>query len=342
MQAIVIKQFGGVEELKYETVPKPALPASNYILVKVFAAGLNPIDTKKRSAHGKGGPLPSDKPYLILGYDGAGVVEQIGSDVKNFQVGDEVYFSGEITKNGTNAQYTVVDERLVGHKPKSLTWEQAAVVPLIALTAYEGLVEQLGIPVPNVLEKSNKSILVIGGAGGVGGLVIQIASKILGLKVVATAARSESAESARQSGAHDIVDYNKDLQQQLKELGYPNGEVDYIFNTISTKEYLPRCASIIRPLGRIVNIVEDAGPLDIGAFFAKRVQISWELMFTRALFDVEREKQGKILDALSPLYDNGTLDPRLTKTYEWNQIVDAHLAQESGKLVGKIAIKVPQ
>jgi NADPH2:quinone reductase len=342
MQAIIIEKFGGIEELKYQTVPKPTLSSPNQILVRLKAAGLNPVDTKQRTNFDKGGDLPNNQSYIILGYDGAGTVEEVGSEVKRFKVGHEVYFSGELTKNGTNAQYTVVDERLVGHRPKSLTWEQSAVVPLIALTAYEGLVEKLGIPIPNALEKSDKTILVIGGAGGVGGLVIQIASRILKLRVVATAGRPESEQSARNSGAHDIIDYNKDMHQQLKDLGYPNGEVDYIYNTISTKDYLPRCADIIRPLGRIVNIVECFTPLDIGSFFFKGVQISWELMFTRGLYGIQQEVQGKILDDLAPLYDNGTLDPRLAKIYEWNQIVEAHKAQESGKLVGKVALKIPE
>lgn len=346
MQKVIgIRKNGGPEVLEYLEIPKPSLSPKDpshksALLVRLYATGINPVDTKRRQY------APIIESPKILGYDGSGIVEEIGSDVTNFKIGSEVYFAGDWNKQGTYAQYCIIDSKLVGKKPKSLSFVECASIPLVALTAYEGLIETLKIPLATILPslKKKKTILIIGGAGGVGSIAIQIAKKLLDLTVIATASRQQTITHCKSLAADYTINHSdKDFVNQIKALGeeFESGTVDYIFNTISTEEYLPLCKDIIAPLGQIVNIVGTSKPLDIGAFMAKRVSIHWELMFTRSQFHIEEEKQGEILSRIADLYDQKVLVPTIFKVYEFDQIHEATIQQESGNTIGKLVVKIP-
>ncbi len=344
MQKVIgILKNGGPEVMEYLEIPKPKLSAENVshrlaLLVRLYATGINPVDAKRRQY------APITESPKILGWDGAGVVEQVGENVSQFKVGDEVYFAGDWNKQGTYAQYCIIDSRLVGKKPKTLNFVEAASIPLVGLTAYEGLIESMRIPLNTTSSSKKKTLLVIGGAGGVGSMVIQIAKKLLNLTVIATASRPETVKHCKDLGADYTISHSdKNFVKQIKSLGeaFEAGTVDYIFNTISTEDYLPLCKDIIAPLGQIVNIVGTSKPLEIGAFMMKRVSLHWELMFTRAQYHVEEEKQGEILNRLAELYDKKVLVPTIFKVYEFEQIQEATAQQESGTTMGKLVVKIP-
>jgi len=335
MKAIGQSAFGGVEVLQLVEVPKPT-PLPRDLLVRIKAVSSNPVDCKVRTNYG----APSDKkfdPPLILGWDAAGIVEEVGSEVKLFKVGDEVFFAGVVNKNGANAQYTIVDERIVGHKPKKFTWEQAAAVPLTGLTAYEGLAEQLGIT-PQV-EQSKKTILVVGAAGGVGSIVVQLSKKVFNLTVIGTASRPESVEFVKTQGADHIINHNGNLQEQLTALGFKG--VDYIFDTVDLDSNFDQVAPLLNPFGKIVGITGAKQPINYGILFPKRATLTWELMFTRGLTGIEMERQHEILEKLSELVDQGVITDRVTLTFKLStDLSKAHIQQESGKTLGKIVLTV--
>jgi len=267
--------------------------------------------------------------------DGAGVVEEVGSEVKLFKVGDEVFFAGVINRNGTNAEYTAVDERIVGRKPKNFSWEQAAAVPLTGLTAWEGLECQLGIK-PNA-DNSQKTILVIAGAGGVGSIVIPLAKKVFNLKVVATASRPETVEYSKKLGADVVVNHKEDILEQLKQNGISG--VDYIFNTANNDENFDQIVPSLNTFGRIVAITGANKPINTAPLFGKCGSISYELMFTRGLTGVDIEKQHEILNNLADLVEKGIIPDRATTILSLpKDIVAAHNQQAKGDNIGKIVL----
>jgi len=340
MKAYGVTAYGPIENLKLLEVPKPQ-PGPRDLLVKVKAIATNPVDTKKRSNYGSNaGKLDGD--YLILGWDASGEVEAVGSEVSYYKPGDHVYFAGSVKRPGCNAEYTLIDERITGRKPKTLTWEEAAAIPLTGLTSWEGMNYQMNIPVPKSkieeLANSKKSILIVGGAGGVGSIAIQIAKRVLHLNTIATASREESGQFCKKLGADHIVDHSKDFTEELKRIGFTG--VDYILNTnVLTQELLDAFAKIINPLGRICCIVSTSTPMNLGGLFVKSVSFSWELMFTRAMFNVDLEYERHILDNLSELADQGIIVPRATVKFDsLASLGEAHKLQESGKTMGKIVL----
>lgn len=321
--------------LEFMTLPRPE-PRPGDVLVRVRATSVNPVDGKVRRGGPAGEPVP-DAPR-ILGWDGAGVVVQVGSAAGRFEVGDEVYFAGDITRPGAYAEYVAVDERIVARKPASLSFAEAAAVPLVALTAWEALVETMGLANPR--PKPGCSLLIVGGAGGVGSMAIQVAKRVCGqTTVIATASRPASADYCRQMGADAVIDHSGDLAVQLKRLGLDG--VDYILNTAELHNF-PRLVEVLNPLGHICSIVvgQAGKSLDVSGLMPKRGTLSFELMFVRPRLEVEPEKQGQILGRVAELLDEGVLVGTASQVMDWTDVQQAHEAIETGHTIGKIVLTV--
>ena len=335
MRAIVQDVYGGPEVLHFADVPLPELRAHD-LLVRVAAVSVNPVDAKSRSGGPRGQPVPN--PPLILGWDAVGEVVALGAEARRFQVGDRVYFAGDRTRAGCYAEYAAVDERIAGRRPRTLTDAQAAAVPLVALTAWEGLLESLEADRGDA-GLGTRVCLIVGGAGGVGSLAIQIARQVCGLTVVATASRLESADYCRELGADAVIDHTQPLAEQLRVLGYAGA--DYIFSTAAPVGFA-QWVLALNPLGKICCIV--GGPelahLDVSPLFPLRGTLSFELMFTRSRTGVGLEKQGAILDRVADLLDAGILRSTVNQVLSWDQVQEAHRLIESGHTTGKIVMIV--
>jgi len=335
MKAIVINKYGDPSVLTEETIPKPTLTQEHDLLINIKAIATNPVDFKKRTNFGKI-TVPIAAPPLVLGWDAAGVVEQVGSAVTKFKVGDEVYYAGQVNRPGCYAQYQLVNEFLVGRKPKNISFDQAASFPLTSITAWEGLIENMAIPETG---NEKKAILVIAGAGGVGSIVIQIAKKVLKLIVIATASRHDSMDWCKQMGADFVIDHSKPLHEELKKIGIPL--VEYVYDCVDSA-YIPKLPEIMKPLGKICCIVEPNHPIDMSDFMGKRLTLTWELMFTRAIHNIDPNKQGEILDKIAALIESGVFTSTATKVFQGltaSNLQEAHKLQESGKCIGKLCIK---
>lgn len=336
MRAIGQTIFGGPEVLQaFVDVPEPE-PGPRDLVVRVHATATNPVDTKVRRGASPGSPVPS--PPLILGWDASGVVTAVGGEVEHFRVGDEVYFAGNVARPGSYAEYVAVDERIVAHRPRTLSHSDAAAIPLTALTAWEALVENMGITPTDLSSEHARTLLVVGGAGGVGSMAIQIARQVCGLRVVATASREESAAWCRKLGADAVIDHTKPLLAQLREVG--DDGVDFVLNTVQPTQNLPQVLECVRPFGHVCGIVAPSGPLDLGPLFRKRGHISFEYMFTRPLFAAAPSRQGAILARVADLLDQGVLLGTRTTTMPWDQVQAAHRLLESGRSVGKTVLEV--
>lgn len=300
------------------------------LLVRVAAVAINPVDTKVRAS-------VADSDGVILGWDAAGVVEATGPEVTQFQPGDEVYYAGDITRPGSNAEYQLVDERIAARKPASLSFRDAAAYPLVSITAWEALYEGLGID--RLGSDGGKTILIIGGAGGVGSMAIQLA-RLAGLTVIATASRQASRDWVLALGAHHAVDHRQPLPGQLAEIGFP--EVDFIANFNNTDSYWEVMAGLIKPFGKIVGIVETAHPVDLGLLKAKSATFSWEFMFTRSKFQTpDMDAQGNLLAEVAGLIDGGRIKSIVGERLEGisaDNLRKAHQRAESGALVGKLVL----
>ncbi len=299
---------------------------SNDLLVQVKGISVNPVDTKVRSRM-----TPDNKPG-ILGYDAAGIVKQTGNNVSKFKVGDEVFYAGDITRPGTNAELHAVDERIAGIKPKSLSFAEAAGLPLTSITAWEILFDSLAL---NKGDGKGEHILIIGGAGGVGSILIQLAKKLTKLTVIATASRPETTKWVKKMGADYIVDHHKSLSDQIKTL---NIEPRYVVSLNKTEQHFASIVELIKPRGHIV-LIDDPQNLDINSIKPKALSFSWEFMFTRSMFNTnDIEKQSELLNSISELIDNGTLMSTVTNNIgkiSAETLIKAHQLQESGTVIGK-------
>ncbi len=314
-------------------IPEPAFQPGD-LLVQVHAVSVNPVDTKVRS--------PKDKVEVaprVLGWDAAGVVVATGSDVTGFTVGDRVYYAGDITRPGSNAERQAVDARIVAKMPKSLDFAEAASLPLVALTAWEVLFERMGIS-PNGKDEG-KSILIVGGAGGVGSVAIQLAKKLGKLNVIATASRDETRDWVAKYGADSVVNHRLPLDEELKAV-VPSGMVDFILCLNSTTAHWPALCRAIAPQGTIGSIVETSAPLDMGPLMSKSARFAWELMFTRAMFKTaDMAEQGAILARIASLIDDGTLTTSVTEKLtpiSAASLKQAHARLESGAMIGKLVV----
>ena len=307
------------------------------VLVKVKSISLNPIDYKKRIS---GKSDISEKNPLILGYDASGIIEEIGPEVKTFKKGDEVYYAGDITRNGSNSQFQIVNEKIVSLKPKNLKFCEAAALPLVTITAWETLIENMKIPIEKSLNK-NKSLLIISGAGGVGSISIQIAKKLLGLTVIATSSRKETQEFSKKMGADFVIDYRGRLKSNLEAIGV-NG-VNYVFNCADmTLDYFNQIPEICYPLGAVGWIAGLREPMTINLtnYVLKRISLNPEFMFSRTMFNYEMEKQGEILEKVGGLVEKGEIksNANVVKKFSLETLKEGHRLMESGKSVGKFVL----
>ncbi|MFC5067874.1 zinc-binding alcohol dehydrogenase family protein [Flaviflagellibacter deserti] len=308
-------------------------PGSRDLLVEVKAVSVNPVDTKIRRGRRSG---TADQP-VVLGWDAAGVVTEIGSEVTLFKPGDEVFYAGAIERPGTNAELHVVDERIVGRKPKSLDFADAAALPLTAITAWEMLFDRMRIERDG---GEGDTILIMAGAGGVGSIATQLARKLTRLTVVASASRPETIEFAKAQGAHFIVDHTKPLAEQFKEQNIPAPR--YIFSTSSTARDLPRFVEIAKPQG-IIGAIDDDETVNVASLKGKALGFVWEMMFARPLYQTEDMiEQHRLLNAVSELVDKGviktTANERLQGINAAN-LKTAHAKLESGRTIGKIVLE---
>ena len=335
MRAVAYQQPGPInrdDALTDIELPTPTA-AGRDILVEVKAVSVNPVDTKvrKSAAAEPGG-------WKVLGWDAAGVVAAAGPDATLFRPGDEVFYAGAIGRPGANSEFHLVDERIVGRKPRTLDWAEAAALPLTAITAWEALFDRLNVarPVPG----GAPAILIIGGAGGVGSIAIQLARALTGLTVIGTASRPETRDWASSMGAHHVVDHSKPLAAKVAALGL--GAPSFVFVTTQTDRHLAAIAELIAPQGRLAFIDEPA-TLTVGMFKSKSVSIHPELMYTRSIYGTaDMDEQGKLLNEVSRLIDAGTL--RTTMTGRVSPINAANLKQvhaqiESGTTRGKLVLE---
>lgn len=330
------KAMGDLSALEEIELPKPSA-AGHDLLVRVKAVATNPIDYKRLANMGKPGEAVGDKP-LVVGWDAAGVVEQVGEETSLFRVGDEVMFAGDFFRAGAFAEYVVVDERIVGPKPSSLTWSQAATVSLTTLTAWEALIDQLKIPV-SPEANAGKTILITGGAGGVSTIAVEIAKKVLGLRVIATGSRSETIDYVKKLGADSVINHREPLTAQLEGIGIK--ELDYVFHCVDmTPELFTEFTALVKPFGGIVN-VWPAVTVDLMQLFWKSLNFSTVMMFARPALKSEASKrQHDILEQAAKLLDEGVLQARERESFplDANNLRKALEMQASGKAMGKISL----
>jgi NADPH2:quinone reductase len=296
-------------------------PGEHDLLVRVEAVSVNPVDVKQRA-----GSDPQGRP-TVLGYDAAGVVERVGSAVTLFAPGDEVYYAGSINRPGTDAQFHLVDERITGPKPASLDFAAAAALPLTTITAWESLFDRL-----RLTSSSTGNLLVLGAAGGVGSVLVQLARQLTGVRIIGTASRPDSQQWVRDQGAHDVVNHHDGLAALADS-------IDYVF-TPHSAGMIDTFAKILRPYGQIVAIDEPDG-MDLLPLKSKSIAWHWELMFTRALYDPESPAQHDILAQAAALVDKGVLRSTVTSRIDGINAANlrrAHAQVESGSAIGKTVL----
>ena len=313
-------------------IPQPE-PRGRDLLVRVKAVSVNPVDAKVRAPKEKVEAEPK-----VLGWDAAGIVEAAGEEASLFSAGDEVYYAGSITRQGCDSEYHLVDERIAGRKPRNLSFEEAAAMPLTTLTAWEALFDRMGVARSG--GQRAQSLLVVAGAGGVGSIAIQIAKQVAGLRVIATASRDETEAWCYELGADAVINHREPLKGELQRIGA--GEVDYILCAAGTEAYFPRLPDVLAPQGKICFIVGAKGPLNISVLQGKSAAICWELMFTRPTFQTpDMQAQHEILNEAARLLEDGTLRHTMRENYgplNAGNLRRAHATIESGKMIGKLVL----
>ncbi len=310
-------------------LPMPE-PGPRDLRVAVRAISINPVDTKIRMRVNPEGGAPK-----ILGWDVSGVVDAVGSTVTGFQVGDEVFYSGALDRPGCYSEFHLVDERLVGRKPKSLSFAEAAAMPLTAITAWELLFDRLGLR-----ENTTGNLLIVGGAGGVGSMLIQIARQLTKLTVIATASRPATRDWCTTLGAHHVVDHSQPLDQALAEAKL--GPAHYVAALTQTDKHQAAIAEVLAPQGK-VGIIDDPEHLDPMLFKRKSASLHWEFMFARSMFQTpDMDAQGQILNRIAELTDAGKLRSTLREILGPilpKPIANAHDRLESGSTIGKLVLQ---
>jgi zinc-binding alcohol dehydrogenase family protein len=317
--------------IDFETT-KPE-PKGRDVRVAVKAISVNPVDYKVRKR-----AAPPEGEVKILGYDAAGVVDAVGADVTLFKPGDEVFYAGSIQRSGTNAEFHLVDERIVGKKPKSLTFAQAAALPLTSITAWELLFDRLGaVPGKSI---DPRTLLITGGAGGVGSILIQLARRLTGLTVVATATRAESQKWCLDLGAHAVIDHGKPMKEQIETLKPP--PVALVASLTFTDQHYKAIAEFMAPQGKF-GLIDDPAEFTVGVFKGKAISVHWESMFTRSSFQTpDMIAQNHLLNDVADLIDKGVLRTTLDQTFGTINAANlkrAHALLESGKSRGKIVLE---
>lgn len=333
MKAISFTQHGlpieDPDALQDTTLPMPT-PGPRDVLVEVSAVAVNPVDTKVRAGTFTQEPK-------ILGWDAAGIVREVGAQVTLFKPGDAVYYAGSIARPGSYSQYHVVDERIVGHQPRTLGAAEAAALPLTSITAWELLFDRLG-----VVEGGGEGdvLLIMGAGGGVGSMLVQLARQLTQLTVVGTASRAQTTEWVRELGAHHVIDHGQPLLPQLQALGIEH--VSHVASLTHTDHYLPQLIEVLRPQGRLA-VIDDPQVLDVMPLKRKSLSLHWELMFTRSLFETpDMIQQHHLLERVAQLIDQGILRTTLGEHFGAINAANmrrAHAVLESGKARGKLVLE---
>jgi zinc-binding alcohol dehydrogenase family protein len=342
MKAIVYTRHGlpidNPESLVDMDLPAP-VPGPRDLLVRVHAVSVNPVDTKIR----RGAAVTAPR---VVGWDAAGIVEAVGADVTAFQPGDEVYYAGSLIRPGSYSELHLVDERIVGHKPATLDFADAAALPLTSLTAWELLFDRFNVPEQIVAELLvavvgglGRTLLVIGAAGGVGSILTQLAGKLTGLTVIGTASRPETADWVRKLGAHHVVDHAKPMKAQLQALGFEYADI--VISLTHTDQHYADIVDILAPQGQFA-LIDDPDTLDAMPLKRKSISLHWELMFTRSMYETaDMARQREILDRVAVLVDSGvlrtTVGERIGKIDAAN-LRRAHAIVESNKARGKLVL----
>jgi NADPH2:quinone reductase len=312
-------------------LPDP-VPGERDLLVRVHAVSVNPVDTKVRR-----GVAPPEGGLRVLGFDAAGVVEAVGPRVTRFRPGDAVFYAGSHIRPGTNAELHCVDERIVGRKPATLDFAQAAAMPLTAITAWEALFDRLQLRLGAPHDAG--ALLITAGAGGVGSIAVQLARRLTGARVIATASRPESRAQALALGAHLVVDHSQPLSEGLQAAGVK--WVERIFSVSNTDAHFAELAKVVAPQGRIC-VIDDPAPIDVRLLKARCASLHWEAMFTRSTFETpDMIEQGRLLDEVSVLLDAGTLRTTHASTLgriDAASLRAAHVRVESGRTIGKVVL----
>ena len=334
MKAIGYRQnlpVNGPNALEDLELPAPQ-PGPHDLLVRVKAVSVNPVDTKVRK---NSAPPPGQA--KVLGWDAVGIVEAIGADVAGFRPGDRVYYAGSITRAGANSELHVVDERIVARAPQSLDDAQAAALPLTAITAWELLFDRLRVPRGG---GAGQSLLIVGGAGGVGSILIQLARQLTQLKVIATASRPQTKAWCLELGAHAVIDHSQPLAQALKDGGHE--PVDYVAALTQTERHYLQIIESLKPQGAIA-IIDDAPTLDAMKLKSKALSLHWELMFTRPMYGTpDMAEQGKLLAEVASLVDAGRIRATVGAHYgviNAANLLRAHAWIESGRARGKVVLE---
>ena len=335
MKAVAYQSTGPIDRedaLQDITLEKPAAEGRD-LLVKIKAVSVNPVDTKLRVRQ-----EPEAGGWGVLGYDAAGVVEAVGSEVENFKPGDAVFYAGAINRPGTNSEYHLVDERIVGCKPASLSDAEAAALPLTAITAWEMLFDRLDVTRPTA--QGGNIILVIGGAGGVGSITIQLLRALTDMTVIATASRPETQDWVRECGAHHVIDHRQPLAPQVEALGL--GAPGFVFSTTQTDTHYADIVELIAPQGRF-GLIDDPAELSATPLKIKAISLHWELMFTRSLFSTpDMAEQGRLLNQIAELVDSGKIHSTVTDVagkIDAATLRAVHAQIESGTARGKIVLE---
>ncbi|MDF3843440.1 zinc-binding alcohol dehydrogenase family protein [Pseudomonas citronellolis] len=313
-------------------LPEPT-PGPRDLLVEVRAISVNPVDTKVRQR-----TEPAAGEYKVLGWDAAGVVRAVGSEVSLFRPGDEVFYAGDLTRPGSNAELQLVDERIVGAKPASLDFAQAAALPLTSITAWELLFERLQIA--EGPGSAGQSLLIVGAAGGVGSILVQLARHLTGVTVIGTASRAETREWVRDLGAHHVIDHGKPLSEELQRIGI--GQVSHVASLTHTDSHLQQIVASLRPQGRL-GLIDDPANLNVSLLKQKSLSLHWEFMYTRSMFQTDDMiEQHRLLQRVSSLVDQGVLRTTLGEHFgriDAANLRRAHALLESGKAKGKIVLE---
>lgn len=317
-------------------LPKPT--ASGYdLLVRVKSIAVNPVDFKIRQ-----NVAPKRDEYKVLGWDAVGEVVALGESVSNFKQGDMVFYAGDLNRQGSNAEYQLVDERIVGKKPKSLSESEAAALPLTAITAWELLFERLAIKQqkPSSKDQSSDILLVTGAAGGVGSILIQLASVLTGATVIGTASRESSSNWVKSLGADFVIDHTKPLAAQIEQLNI--GQVTHVASLTHTDSYLDSFIELLAPMGKIA-LIDDPQSFDIKKLKHKSISLHWEFMFTRSMFKTaDMHRQHELLNKVADLVDQGVIKTTVGKNLgliHAENLRAAHEELESGKSIGKIVLQ---
>ena len=335
MKAVGYRRAGPVTDnnaLEDFEMPRPE-PKGRDIRVAVRAVSVNPVDTKVRR-----GVAPPEGDYKVVGWDAAGVVDAVGPEATLFKPGDEVFYAGSIDRPGTNSEFHLVDERIVGRKPKSLSFAEAAALPLTSITAWEAIFDRLNVrkPVPGAAN----AIVIVGGAGGVGSIAVQILRQLTDVTIIATASRPETQGWVKEMGAHHVIDHRQPLDAEVKKLGI--GAPAFVFSTTQTDKHFDTIVELLAPQGRFC-LIDDPPPIDVMKLKRKSLSLHWELMFTRPLYGTaDIEEQHDLLNAVSDMVDAGKIRTTLAEnfgTINAANLIRAHALIESGTSRGKVVLE---